>query len=103
MSDRFIPVSWDAILDEKTLAILATIRDQFGLAEVHQWQSLALQALLHRKDVLIKAGTGMGKSLIFQAMTLANPKATVLVVCPLVALMDDQVTDLRHEVLTSGI
>jgi superfamily II DNA helicase RecQ len=94
MSDRFVPVCLEDLLDEKTKAIEVTIRDLLGVPEIHRWQAHALQALLHQKDVVVKAGTGLGKSLVFQAMTLASPTASVLVVCPLVALMDDQVSGL---------
>lgn len=90
MSSRFIAANLDYLLDDKTVCLVAKIAQQCGISEVHRWQSHALQALLHGKDVIIKAGTGRGKSLIFQGMALTSPKAIVLVVCPLVALMDDQ-------------
>ena len=43
------------------------------------------------KDTMVRAGTGAGKSLCYQGLTLLRPGATVLVVSPLIALMEDQV------------
>jgi superfamily II DNA helicase RecQ len=50
-----------------------------------------MQALLEGNNVLVRAGTGSGKSLIFEAMTLSKRDAVVLVVSPIIALMNSQV------------
>ncbi len=42
------------------------------------------------RDMVIIAGTGSGKSLLFQALPLIIKDAIVLVVMPTLALMNDQ-------------
>ena len=42
-----------------------------------------------KKDVMVSAGMGAGKSLIYQAVLLMNPGAIVLTITPTSALMED--------------
>lgn len=44
-----------------------------------------------RSDVVVSAGTSQRKSLTFQALPVLSDTSTVLVICPTLALMDDQV------------
>ncbi|MBI4703184.1 MAG: ATP-dependent DNA helicase RecQ [Deltaproteobacteria bacterium] len=68
-----------------------TLRDRFGLARFHPWQRDAIDELLTgRRQVLLVAPTGGGKSLCFQLPAVVLGGTTV-VVSPLIALMDDQV------------
>jgi superfamily II DNA helicase RecQ len=60
-------------------------------AELRPWQKIVVKRLLDGSDMIIIAGTGSGKSLVFQSMMFAFPGAVVLVVSPLIALMEDQV------------
>jgi superfamily II DNA helicase RecQ len=60
-------------------------------AELRPWQKIVVKTLLDGSDMIIIAGTGSGKSLVFQSMMFAFPEAVVLVVSPLIALMEDQV------------
>lgn len=55
------------------------------------WQAQAMDCVIQGRDVMVRAGTGAGKSLCFQALALLRPGATVLVVSPLVGLMENQV------------
>jgi ATP-dependent helicase YprA (DUF1998 family) len=64
---------------------------------LYLWQAHAIQKLRAGHDVMIKAGTGSGKSLPVQAMALSRPDAVVLVVSPLLALMDNQVDTIPHQ------
>lgn len=57
----------------------------------HLWQTAVSHELLSGKDVLLKAGTGSGKTLTFQAVSKLVPEKIVMVVSPLNALMGDQV------------
>jgi len=50
-----------------------------------------MQALLNGTDVVASSGTGWGKSLVFQGMTLAKSEGIVLVISPLISIMDNQV------------
>lgn len=58
-------------------------------------QELAVGRALRREDVLALLPTGYGKSLAFQIPALLQGGLT-LIVSPLIALMDDQVGDLRE-------
>ena len=51
-----------------------------------------MNSLLHKRDLIVKAAPGSGKSLIFLIMCLVHPGAIVLVIMPLLAIMNDQVT-----------
>jgi ATP-dependent helicase YprA (DUF1998 family) len=59
--------------------------------EAREWQLNTTQQVLDGHDVIIRAGTGSGKSLCYQAIVVAREQATVLVICPLLALIDNQV------------
>jgi len=66
-------------------------------------QILALTAALIHRDVFVCLPTGFGKSFCFQAIPLAFeeisiPKAVVLVISPLLALIDDQVAQLNSAI-----
>ncbi|TFK78511.1 hypothetical protein K466DRAFT_507205, partial [Polyporus arcularius HHB13444] len=59
------------------------------------WQSKVAVKLLEGHDVIVVAGTGAGKLLIFGMLALASAlvefDGLVLVICPLKALQLDQV------------
>ena len=55
------------------------------------WQMHSIECARQSHDVLVRAGTGSGKSLVFQAMALSHSKAIVLVISPLLSLMENQV------------
>ncbi len=42
-----------------------------------------------KKNVMVSAGTGVGKSLIYQMVPLMNPGAIVLTITPTIVLMKD--------------
>ena|SRR5579859_2459764 len=60
----------------------------------YQWQISAWEHMFgaeKSRDVLVIAGTGSGKSLIFQTLHFVREGGTALIVSPLSALMKDQV------------
>ena len=66
--------------------------------ELKPEQRNAILSLLKRDDVLAVLPTGYGKSLIFQLFALAaslemKEQQSVLVVCPLKSIIDDQITE----------
>src|SRR5438067_8743488 len=67
----------------------------FGYTEFRPGQREVLGCLLNGKDVLGVFPTGAGKSLTYQLAALMMP-GTAIVVSPLIALMRDQVIDLRQ-------
>jgi ATP-dependent DNA helicase RecQ len=82
----------DAELMGKARAALATV---FGFSAFRPGQEDVLSATLGGKDVLAVMPTGSGKSLCFQLPPIVREKLT-LVVSPLIALMRDQVAQLRE-------
>lgn len=84
-------------LDEPLEPQLArAARELFGIDQLLPDQVRLMEAVLQGKDALGVLPTGAGKSLVFQlpAVLRADAKATV-VVSPLVALIKDQVDELR--------
>jgi ATP-dependent DNA helicase RecQ len=68
----------------------------FGITRLHPRQLEVMKAFLSGKDFLAVLPTGFGKSLCFQLPALLAPQArATVVVSPLVALIKDQVNDLR--------
>ena len=57
------------------------------------YQIKAWNAIFRAEDVIVIAGTGSGKSLIFQALHFAKSGGFTLVISPLKSLMADQVFD----------
>ena len=66
----------------------------FGFEAFRPGQEAVIEALLAGRNVLAVMPTGSGKSLCFQVPALVREGLTV-VVSPLVALMQDQVTELK--------
>ena len=71
-------------------AVLETV---FGHEEFLPGQQSAIEAVLEGKSMLIVQSTGSGKSLMYQLPACVLDGVT-LVVCPLVALMQDQLASL---------
>ena len=69
------------------------LREVFGFEEFRPGQEAAIEALLHGRHALTVMPTGSGKSLCFQIPALVMDGLTV-VVSPLIALMQDQVSAL---------
>jgi len=67
----------------------------FGYTEFRPSQDTVIDALLSGRDVLGVMPTGAGKSICFQIPALILPGLTI-VVSPLISLMKDQVSQLRH-------
>lgn len=74
---------------------LETLQKVFGHKDFRPYQEEAVDALMHGRDLLTILPTGGGKSLIFQLPSLLMDGVTI-VVSPLIALMQDQVTALKE-------
>ena len=75
--------------------------EHFGHAGFQGRQEEAVRAVLEGRDALHIAPTGGGKSLVYQLPALLL-EGLVLVVSPLIALMKDQVDDLRSRGLRAA-
>jgi len=69
------------------------LREHFGFEAFRPYQEAVCQAVTSGQDVLLVMPTGAGKSLCYQLPGLARA-GTTLVISPLIALMEDQVSKL---------
>ena len=70
------------------------LKDVFGYPEFRGEQQAVIEATLQGRDSLVIMPTGGGKSLCYQIPAMLK-EGTGLIVSPLIALMQDQVTALR--------
>ena len=82
-----IPLSEDDINPEK---IRNGIIEHKG-PNLYDWQVDAVSKVLLGKDLVVSAGTGSGKSIIYQSIAMFLQVGFVLVISPLKGLMFDQV------------
>jgi ATP-dependent DNA helicase RecQ len=82
--------------------ILATFQRIWGYDRFRPPQAEIVQTLLNEEDALIVMPTGGGKSIAFQLPALLKTGLT-LVISPLVALMENQVQELRSKNLPSAL
>ncbi|TKY72880.1 ATP-dependent DNA helicase Q 3 [Spatholobus suberectus] len=83
-----------ALCSKETLVKL--LRWHFGYPDFRGMQLDAIQAVLSGKDCFCLMPTGGGKSMCYQIPALAKT-GIVLVVCPLIALMENQVMALKEK------
>ncbi|MDF1762056.1 MAG: DEAD/DEAH box helicase, partial [Oleibacter sp.] len=75
---------------------LAPLQSTFGFNALREGQQPVVEALLAGRSAAAIFPTGSGKSLCYQLPALLMPNLT-LVVSPLLALMQDQVSFLRSK------
>ena len=73
----------------------SVLRQVFGFKQFRGEQQPIIETLLHGRDAFALMPTGSGKSLCYQIPSLLRPGVGI-VVSPLIALMQDQVDDLRQ-------
>jgi ATP-dependent DNA helicase RecQ len=78
-----------------TQSALAVLKDVFGYVEFRGDQEAAIAAAMAGQDSLVLQPTGGGKSMCYQIPALLQ-RGTTLVVSPLIALMQDQVSALAQ-------
>lgn len=82
--------------EEPTEKLRSAARELFGIEALRPAQLELMRAFLAGRDALGLLPTGSGKSLCFQLPALLTPRdGATVVVSPLVALIKDQVDDLR--------
>ncbi|HXT19430.1 MAG TPA: DEAD/DEAH box helicase, partial [Thermoanaerobaculia bacterium] len=75
----------------------SVLKDVFGHVEYRPGQREAIDALIAGRDAVVLLPTGAGKSLCYQVPALVasrQGRGTTVVVSPLIALMQDQVSAL---------
>ena len=72
-----------------------SLQDHFGWSTFRAGQRPVVEAVLQGRDALAVLPTGGGKSLCYQLPALIR-NGLVVVISPLVALMEDQVTQLQR-------
>jgi ATP-dependent DNA helicase RecQ len=77
------------------------LKQTFGYADFLPLQADVIRRVLERRDTLVIMPTGGGKSLCYQLPALLHEGLT-LVVSPLIALMQDQVSQLRELGVSAG-
>ncbi len=83
----------------------SVLREVFGHPRFRPGQRDAVKAAVAGKDVVVLLPTGRGKSLCYQVPALVARKrgrGTAVVISPLIALMDDQVSALRGYGIEAG-
>ncbi|HEY0298102.1 MAG TPA: ATP-dependent DNA helicase RecQ [Arachidicoccus sp.] len=75
---------------------LDILKKYWGFSFFRGEQQNIIHAVLERKDVLALLPTGGGKSICFQVPALMN-KGVCIVITPLIALMKDQVENLKNK------
>jgi ATP-dependent DNA helicase RecQ len=81
--------------------VLAEFQRIWGYPDIRKPQDEIVRALLNHQDVLVVLPTGGGKSICFQLPALLQSGLT-LVISPLVALMENQVQELRERHLSAA-
>jgi superfamily II DNA or RNA helicase len=75
-------------LVEAANARLESIRKRWIITT---WQASVAAEVLAGRDVVVKAQTGSGKSMCYLSLAMMHPEDCILVICLLLALMEDQV------------
>lgn len=86
---------------------IAVLQEFWGYSAFRPLQEKAVEAAMHKQDCFISFPTGGGKSLCYQVTSMAS-EGICIVVSPLIALIENQVADLKQRgiktaALTGGL
>jgi len=80
----------------KQVTLQESLKDIFGFNDFRPYQEEIITQILNHQDLLAVLPTGSGKSLCYQ-LPATMMQGTALVISPLIALMQDQVTALNKQ------
>lgn len=83
--------------------LLPVLRSYWGYESFRPFQEKIVRSLLDGHDTCVVMPTGGGKSLCYQLPAVMLSAQTVVVVSPLIALMQDQVTQLTQMGITAAL
>ncbi len=88
----------DAIVQAKPTKITAqqALKDYYGFSAFRTQQEDIINDIVAGLDLLVLMPTGGGKSICYQIPALVRPGVGI-VVSPLIALMEDQVTAMKQQ------
>ncbi|XP_058832299.1 ATP-dependent DNA helicase Q1-like [Topomyia yanbarensis] len=93
-SNELAQKDWNSQQFPWSSQVRAVLKDVFNIKDFRAQQLGTINAVLSKKDVLLLAPTGGGKSLCYQLPALVVDGIT-LIVSPLISLMEDQVWALK--------
>ncbi|MGL6146234.1 MAG: DEAD/DEAH box helicase, partial [Macrococcoides caseolyticum] len=76
------------------MSIEHLLNKRFGIRKLNEEQRIIIDSILNNEDVLALMPTGSGKSITFQ-LPVVFTEGRALVITPLIALMEDQVMQLK--------
>src|SRR5689334_24657003 len=82
--------------------MLRTLQRYWGYESFRPGQLEIVESIVSGRDACVVMPTGGGKSLCYQLPALLDEKRTAVVVSPLIALMQDQVTQLEQMGIPAG-
>jgi len=100
-SRRYLPVNYTDLtsiqarslsrFEEVILKIDTRLLELGKEWRIKPWQAAVTAELLEGRDVVVSAQTGSGKSMCYLRLPIVSPDSCMLVICPLPALMSEQV------------
>lgn len=66
---------------------------------LRDWQAQAVGSLMRGRDLIVKAGTGAGKTMVYWSLIAKKENGIVLILSPLKSVMNDQVYPSKHNLI----